>query len=89
MEVPHRQKQFVLLAKPRGSAVCAALTACAIATRMVTCMLGTAVLAAGDVPAHLLGAAPCNVAQRTGMTGQHGSTEPQQIVRPMPANHVG
>jgi hypothetical protein len=89
VEVSHRQQQVALLPKPCISAVGAALTTGAIATRMVTQMLGAAVTAAGDVSAHLLGAAQCNITQSTDMTRQYGSTEPRDVARAVPANHVG
>jgi hypothetical protein len=69
VEVRYRQQEFALLPKPCGRALGAALTAGSIAARMVSFMLGAAVLAVGDVTTHLLGTAPCNIAQSTSMTG--------------------
>ncbi|HEY5955980.1 MAG TPA: hypothetical protein VIV60_05480 [Polyangiaceae bacterium] len=69
MEVLHRQQEVALLSKPGMRAVCAALTAGAIAARMEPFMLGATVFATGDVSTHLEGAAPCNIAQSTSMTG--------------------
>jgi hypothetical protein len=61
VEVAYRQKEFALAPKPSVGAVGTALTTGAIATGMVTRMLGTAILAVGDVSAHLFGAATCNI----------------------------
>jgi hypothetical protein len=89
VKVRRWQQQLTLLLKPRGSAVRAALPAGAISTRMVLLVLRATGFARNDVATHVGCAAPCNIAQGTSLTWQHSSTEPCQVIRPVPANHVG
>jgi hypothetical protein len=89
VKVRHWQQQLTLLLKPSGSAVCTALPTGAISTRVVLRVFRTTGFAGNDVATHFGCAASCNIAQSTSVTWQHSSTAPCQVIRPVPANHVG
>jgi hypothetical protein len=89
VEVWHGQQQLALLLQPNFRAVCSTLRASSIATGVVLNMLRAASIALDKMTSKCWRAASCYISQGASMTRQHGSTEPRQVVRPVPANNVG